>query len=274
MIERGLQFLSGIMTDGPDILRGHHPISSPPREYEMLVPLFAQEDPNRAAYRCRYRSEECVWKACSGYELNVYRLIELIQALPHLEGITLPFPEVIKTDKPRNFAVTKFEPGVNYDAQWHAGQGWGSDVDLDLAVGMADMLKTLSHIHPQRVIELSRRVSPNIHWLYAFTDRGACEAASMLEVTDGLTSKEKAKTYSVLFSQDAKPVNSAVRSPLVFQNGDFTPRNVVKREDGSLLLTDWSTAGQEVTGIRRFHTLARLENAVAFCYLHLINKTS
>ena len=152
----------------------------------------------------------------------------------------------------------KYYNGKYYNEIWNEEDG-GSLLGLELVNEMINIIEDLLNIdieylyQTEEVKQINGFVFNYQDWLKSYTIR----FDKAIQVGISTEELEKAKD----FLEDGFS-----RKKLIFSNGDFYPRNLIKVNNGQqLVLIDWEYWGENF----RVNYVDHLENIIAFAYIHM-----
>jgi aminoglycoside phosphotransferase (APT) family kinase protein len=170
---------------------------------------------------------------------------------------TLLLPAPITVDPSRGLLVLPHYDGDDLAARWSETDG-GALLATALAAGIAAVLEDLAGIDTACVTEdpvLSK--IPGIAFDYAAARTRSAGIARQL-TRAGLLSREDCARAEQLLGHHQ-------HTPMIFNNGDFYPRNLIVRPGGRIVIIDWETYNAHSP----FHTIDHPENVAAVFYAHM-----
>ena len=172
-------------------------------------------------------------KTASTSELAIYRVLNQIAPSYNKSFSVLFLPQALEIDETSNLLTLPYYGGELFNGKWDESNG-GSPLDLDLSQEIPLMLKDLAQIDISHVISndvLSK--TPKVTFDYdeslrhyetlsaKFKDAGLIAEEGRRQIRDILTYRQTTK--------------------MIVSNGDFYPRNFIRRSDGRIILIDWET---------------------------------
>ena len=190
-------------------------------------------------------------------EIAMYRILASLAPLhnDHFAALLLPTP--ITIDPGRGLLVLPHYDGEDLAARWNETDG-GSLLSTGLAASIPAVLGDLARIDTACVTTdpvLSKIPGLAFDHAAALT-RSAGIARRLMRA--GLLSREDcAKAERLLAHQQ--------HTPMIVNNGDFYPRNLIVQPAGRIVIIDWETYNPNSP----FHTIDHPENVAAVFYVHM-----
>lgn len=186
-------------------------------------------------------------------ELTIYEVLGELAPANNSGFTVLELPYAISIDHVDHRLVMPFFEGDDYVTRWDESDG-GSKLDINLASEIPQVLGDLGRIGTEGLD---------------------------LEIEKGLVyDAEEAKDYytnlaalfcrdGLLTQQDVAAIGEILditqTSSMILNNGDFYPRNFIRRPNGKLLLIDWETWNDHSP----FFVIDHPENVAAVMYVHM-----
>ncbi len=193
-------------------------------------------------------------------EILIYE--EILNSIADIYNPTfslLVLPKAHEIDKEGNHIVLPFYEGERFNEKWDERTA-GSLMGTDLATEIPEILKELATIDIAPIVANEKIQS--IPKLTFNTEQYLPEFDILAERirNTGRLSQEEIDQARVLIQQPFS-------SPLIFNNGDFYPRNFIRLPDKKIVLIDWETWD----GTSRANIIDHPENVAAFCFVHMWN---
>ena len=170
-----------------------------------------------------------------------FSLLVLPTSLPSKEGeLVLPFFE-----------------GRTYNDVWNESTG-GSLLGTELSDEVPQILYELSLIDTRPILENSSlQMIPKLAFDHESYGYEAHKLLRHFTDADILTAEEAVRALNLM----SRPFES----PMVFNNGDFYPRNFIRNPNDRIVLIDWETWNEN----SRANVIDHPENVAAFCFVHM-----
>ena len=166
-------------------------------------------------------------------ELRLYHHLSRLASQYNDGFTTLVLPAPLEVDRRRHRLKLPFYAGEHFDERWDEGSD-GARLGVDLAVDMAGIIGDLLTIATAPLLEDQLLMAiPKVAYDDAEAVAHAMGIARALAEAGYLTGPELAGV--------ARALSTALASPLILNNGDFYPRNLIRRPDGKVVLIDWET---------------------------------
>jgi hypothetical protein len=192
-------------------------------------------------------------------EMAVYEFLNTIADFYNPQFAVLQLPKAAAVDYEKSVIYLPFYEGETFNEKWSESDG-GLMFGLDLSVEVPSMLKDLSMIDTELVRKQKKlKQFPKIQFNrseYLSDLKQLCNRF----VDFGLITEPEASQALDLLSED-------FTSPLIFNNGDFYPRNFIRMENNKIVLIDWETWNEHSTA----YILDHLENVAAYCFVNMWN---
>jgi hypothetical protein len=229
---------------------------------QKLIPLSPIKE---GVWKCQdNRGKYFVFKLVHNEsEIRIYQLVLTPLAKENIRFNRLLLPELVNTDG-QSWIIIPFYSGISYHNKWdesEAGKIGGSALGKDLATEMAEVIMDLRKIdvtaveENQTIKELPNSKFDFSSWLQIFKRNSA------IFETKGLVSKNEIEKAKSILGEGLN--NSA----MIFSNGDYYPRNIIKTPDNKIVLIDWQGWGDNW----RVNFVDHIENLIAFGYIHMWN---
>jgi aminoglycoside phosphotransferase (APT) family kinase protein len=187
----------------------------------------------------------------------MYRILDFLAPACNDRFTTLLLPAAISIDPGRALLVLPHYDGDNLAARWSETDG-GAQLPVTLAASVAALLEDLARIDTACVTEdpvLSTIAGLAFDHAAALT-RSAGIARQLTQV--GLLSAGDCARAEQLLAYRQ-------HTPMIVNNGDFYPRNLIIRPGGRIVIVDWETYNPNSP----FHTIDHPENVAAVFYVHM-----
>lgn len=172
----------------------------------------------------------------------------------------LVLPKAIEVNKKSSLLVLPYYEGDTFNEKWTEATG-GSLLGLDLSAEIPEVLYELSQIDVLallggnvRLQEIPKLIFNSQEYLLEF------EVATKRFFDAGLLERSE-------IDQAKDSIKKGFASPLLFNNGDFYPRNFIRLPDRRLVLIDWETWNPN----SRAYLIDHPENIAALCFVHMWN---
>lgn len=182
-------------------------------------------------------------------ELAVYEVLNQLAPVYNQEFSVLELPTALEIDHEAHRLVLPFYDGEDYATRWSEADG-GSGIELSLATEFTQVLG-----------ELSKLPTDKLGGDFIFdAERSKKYFSGLVDMFHGagLLNEEEQRAIEEILSIHQS-------SPIILNNGDFYPRNFIRRPDGKLLLLDWETWNDHSP----FFTIDHPENVAAVMYVHM-----
>ena len=190
-------------------------------------------------------------------ELVLYEILGRIADKYNRDFSTLQLPKALSIDRENRCLVLPFYKGETFNDIWLKENG-GRSLGLDLAIEVPAIIKDLSVVDTSRIEEdveikkLSRIRFDQLSYLEDF------------EVLCG-----RFIDFDLITAKEASTAISLMREPytsrIIFNNGDFYPRNFIRTANDRIVVIDWETWNPHSPA----YVLDHLENVAAYCLVHM-----
>jgi hypothetical protein len=170
---------------------------------------------------------------------------------------TLLLPAAITIDPARRLLVLPHYNGEDLAARWDETDG-GALLGLGLAAAIPAILEDLAHIDTACVT--ADPVLSKIPGLVFDHDAALAHSAGIARqlTRAGLLTREACAHAERLLAHQQ-------HTPMIVNNGDFYPRNLIVQPTGRIVIIDWETYNPNSP----FHTVDHPENVAAVFYAHM-----
>lgn len=183
----------------------------------------------------------------------------LARLAPRYNGTfsTLVLPAPLEVDRRRHKLKLPFYAGEHFDQRWDEASG-GARLGLDLAIEMVGVISDLATIGTEELLDDRLLMAiPKVAYHDAEAVAHAMGIARALAAAGYLTGPD--------LDGVAPALSTTVASPLILNNGDFYPRNLIRKPDGKVVLVDWETWNANSP----FYVLDHPENVAAVAFVHM-----
>jgi hypothetical protein len=187
----------------------------------------------------------------------MYRILGTLAAACNDRFTTLQLPSAIRTDPGRRLLVLPRYDGDDLAARWSEADG-GALLPVTLAASIAAVLEDLACIDTKPVTDdpvLSKL--PGLVFDHAAALTRSAGIARQLTRAGLLPGGDCARAERLLAYRQL--------TPMIVNNGDFYPRNLIIRPGGRIVVVDWETWNPNSP----FHTIDHPENVAAVFYVHM-----
>jgi aminoglycoside phosphotransferase (APT) family kinase protein len=189
--------------------------------------------------------------------MAMYRILGSLAAACNDRFTTLQLPTAITIDPGRGLLVLPRYDGDDLAGRWSETDG-GALLPVTLADTIAAILADLAGIDTTPVTDdpaLSAIGGLVFDHAAALTRSGGI--ARQLTRAGLLSGEDCARAEQLLAYRQ--------HTPMIVNNGDFYPRNLIIRPGGRVVIVDWETWNQNSP----FHTIDHPENVAAVFYVHM-----
>jgi len=187
----------------------------------------------------------------------MYRILASLAPACNHRFTTLQLPAAIRIDPGRRLLVLPRYDGDDLAARWNETDG-GALLPLTLAGTIAAILADLAGIDTTPVTDdpvLSKL--PGLVFDHAAALTRSAGIARQLTRAGLLSGEDCARAGQLLAHRQ--------HTPMIVNNGDFYPRNLILRPGGRIVIVDWETWNPNSP----FHTIDHPENVAAVFYVHM-----
>ncbi len=187
----------------------------------------------------------------------MYRVLASLAPLHNGHFTALLLPAAISIDPARGLLVLPRYDGEDLAARWHESDG-GARLGTGLATAIPAVLEDLARIDTACVSTdpVLSKIPGLVFDHTAALTRSAGIARKLTRA--GLLSHESCAQAERLLARQQ-------HTPMIINNGDFYPRNLIVRPTGRIVIADWETCNPNSP----FHTVDRPENVAAVFYAHM-----
>jgi hypothetical protein len=190
-------------------------------------------------------------------EIEIYKIFNSIAPKYNKTFSKLVLPQAIRIDVKNKKITLPYYDGETFNKTWDESNG-GKPLGLDLSKEIPLLLSDLSKVDNSYLT--SNKILSSIPKL-AFEHEEAIsyfgEIAAKFRQRGVITQEDYQKIIRLLnFRQTSKKI---------FNNGDFYPRNFIRRSDGRIILIDWETWNSGSP----FYVIDHLENVAAVAFIHM-----
>jgi hypothetical protein len=190
-------------------------------------------------------------------EIAMYRVLASLAPLHNSHFTALLLPAAISIDPARGLLVLPRYDGEDLAARWHESDG-GARLGTGLATAIPAVLEDLARIDIACVTTdpVLSKIPGLVFDHTAALTRSARIARQLTRA--GLLSHESCTQAERLLAHQQ-------HAPMIINNGDFYPRNLIVRPTGRIVIVDWETYNPNSP----FHTVDHPENVAAVFYAHM-----
>ena len=190
-------------------------------------------------------------------EIGIYRIMATLAPVHNDHFTALLLPSAITIDADRGLLVLPRYDGEDLAARWDETDG-GAGLGIDLAARIPAVLEDLARIDTTRITaDPALSKIPGIAFDHAVALARSAGIARRLIRVGLLTPGHWARAERLLAHQQ--------HTPVIVNNGDFYPRNLIVLPTGRIVIVDWETYGPNSP----FHTVDHPENVAAVFYVHM-----
>lgn len=195
-------------------------------------------------------------------ELHLYKILSTSMLQDYNKSFsTLILPKALFIDEEEAMLTLPYYEGKTFNSLWTESNG-GASMDLELTDKIPLLIKELASIDISFIMANSffKKESQSI-----FDQHNALHEFG--SIADDLSKKgfiandEGQKIKNVLSVQQ--------ETKMIINNGDFYPRNFIKRSDGKIVLIDWEAWNPHSP----FYIIDHPENVAAVQYVHMWGNT-
>jgi aminoglycoside phosphotransferase (APT) family kinase protein len=187
----------------------------------------------------------------------MYRVLASLAPACNAQFTTLLLPTAITIDPVRRLLVLPHYDGEDLAARWDEADG-GALLSPGLAATIPAILQDLARIDTKCATTdpvLSK--TPGLVFDHDAALARSAGIARQLTRAGLLTREDCAQAERLLAHQQ--------RTPMIVNNGDFYPRNLIVQPSGRIVIIDWETYNLNSP----FHTVDHPENVAAVFYAHM-----
>ncbi|MBU2634248.1 MAG: M23 family metallopeptidase [Nanoarchaeota archaeon] len=216
---------------------------------------------NRVVLCQNSAGELVVFKRARGDECIMAFLVNELANDYNSKFSSLQLPTYNTIDKKDNIVIMPFYDGKNYIESWNSdGLYGGKYMKLELVKEIVQVIRDFSKIDTNKVIEyLTEHQIVNFQFDFEEWKKQFINNAKFFLENDFISQKEFHKANK-LFGNGFK------KSKLIFNNGDYYPRNILSYK-GKIVVIDWQTWN----GNYRANIIDYIENVAAFAFIHMWN---
>jgi len=187
----------------------------------------------------------------------MYQALAALAPARNAHFTTLLLPAAITIDSARGLLVLPHYDGEDLATRWNETDG-GAFLGPGLAAAIAAILVDLARIDIACVT--ADPVLSKIPGLVFDHDAGLARSAGIARQLTriGLLSRDQCAQAERLLAHQQ-------HTPMIVNNGDFYPRNLIVRPTGRIVIIDWETYNPNSP----FHTVDHPENVAAVFYAHM-----
>lgn len=187
----------------------------------------------------------------------MYRVLASLAPACNGAFTTLLLPAAITIDPARGLLVLPHYDGEDLAARWHESDG-GARLGIGLAAAIPALLADLARIDTASVTtDPVLSATPGLIFNHTTALARSAGIARNLTRAGLLAPRQCAQAERLLAHQQ--------HTPMIVNNGDFYPRNLILQPDGHIVIIDWETCSPHSP----FHTVDHPENVAAVCYAHM-----
>lgn len=187
----------------------------------------------------------------------MYRVLASLTPACNDRFTALQLPTAISIDPARRLLVLPYYVGEDLGTGWSEADG-GALLSTGLVAPITAVLEDLAHIDTRRVTSdpvLSQ--IPGLIFDHATAFTQSVSIVSRLAGAGLLSHEDCVRAERLLAYQQ--------RTPMIVNNGDFYPRNLIAQPSGRIVIVDWETYSPNSP----FHTIDHPENVAAVFYAHM-----
>jgi len=190
-------------------------------------------------------------------EIAMYRVLASLAARHNDHFTAVLLPAAITIDPGRGLLVLPRYDGADLAARWHESDG-GSRLSASLATRIPAVLDDLAHIDTACVTtDPVLSAVPGLVFDHATALTRAADIGRRLSRAGLLSPEVCARAERLLAHRQS--------TPMIVNNGDFYPRNLIVQPAGRIVIVDWETYNPSSP----FHTVDHPENVAAVFYAHM-----
>lgn len=190
-------------------------------------------------------------------ELEIYKVLGLLADRYNDQFDLLVLPKALEIDATAGTLTLPHYEGEKFNDSWHESNG-GAPLGQDLALEIPILIEDLSKIDSTYITsDVVLSAIPRL----VFDHDEAIENSGALAV--------KLQKAGLLSEEDLARILSLLRfrqtSETIVNNGDFYPRNFIRRPDGKIVLIDWEVWNERSP----FYVVDHPENVAAVPFVHM-----
>lgn len=191
-------------------------------------------------------------------ELEIYKILSMPEVQSYNKDFsTLILPKAVYIDKKSRTLTLPYYEGKVFNDIWTTENG-GALMNLDLAITTPILLKDLAHIDTKYVTNsLLTAKNPKLIFNHDKAEPYFSSIARKIHKLGYISKGELARVIEMLSVKQT--------TPMIINNGDFYPRNFIKRKDEKIVLIDWETWNKNSP----FFIIDHPENVAAVLYVHM-----
>jgi len=187
----------------------------------------------------------------------MHRVLASLAAACNDQFTTLLLPAAITIDPARGLLVLPHYDGEDLGARWNETNG-GALLGPGLAAAIPAILADLARIDTACVTtDPVLSTIPGLVFDHAAALARSAGIARQLTRASLLTAGQCARAERLLAHRQ--------QTPMIVNNGDFYPRNLIVQATGRIVIVDWETYNPNSP----FHTIDHPENVAAVFYTHM-----
>lgn len=195
-------------------------------------------------------------------ELLVYGQVIAPLATEYNEKFALlELPRAVEIDRSRRRLTLSNDAGETFNEKWTESDG-GRLLGLDLAEDMAAIVSDLALIDGSQVRGLIARAKlGQVIFSHDRSTKRSTEILNALRDLGALTEPQRDEAGRLL--------EARYTTPIIFNNGDFYPRNLIRSPEGRVVVIDWEPFGPHSP----FHLVDHPESVAAVPLVHMWSNT-
>jgi aminoglycoside phosphotransferase (APT) family kinase protein len=187
----------------------------------------------------------------------MYRVLACLAPACNDHFTALLLPTAISIDPGRGLLVLPHYDGEDLAARWNESDG-GARLGPSLAAAIPAVLADLARIDTSCVTtDPVLSTIPGLVFDHTASLTRATGLARQLTRAGLLSPEDSAQAERLLAHQQ--------HTPMIVNNGDFYPRNLIVQPTGRIVIVDWETYNPNSP----FHTIDHPENVAAVFYAHM-----
>jgi hypothetical protein len=190
-------------------------------------------------------------------EIAMYRVLARLAPACNAQFTTLLLPAAITIDPARGLLILPHYDGEDLAARWDEADG-GAFLGPGLAAAIAAILADLARLDTGCVTaDPVLSAIPGLVFDHDAALARSVVIARRLTRAGLLTREDCARAERLLAHRQ--------HTPMIINNGDFYPRNLIVQPSGRIVIIDWETYNPNSP----FHTVDHPENVAAVFYAHM-----